>query len=586
MVAFVYPPRLPFEELESFHPEYTRYAEYYQIVDDLLEGGWAMLSQVEKFLMKKPGEEPETYKYRKKLFTYTPILSQCLSQLTNKFTTGILSVEGFPTLGIEGAFWKDFRESTDGNRRTERQTIRTAFESLIKYRRVFSIIEKPAGAAVDRRTELEEGLLPYMLVLDPRNVVHWGTANGKLAWVKVRTIEDEFSPVSGAKLKATWTFYDGESIARYSAYVERNKDGEIELNVPADATDFKQYVNLEGTVIQHERRGIPVTMAELPWELWVCNQAMPMILEHIRVKNNLSYCANIAGLMQRLFTPMQTDATKDVDPQEFVGQFGNEKVAIGSSFSFNETTGGAITNVGKYLADLEVSIRDLTFANSITSDPSRSNIQESGVAKSMDFINQEEALRTYGALLVRWIEESYRQVADAYGAPAKPQDISANGLTEFTLDTVDAKIARLASLESLKTPLSRTAIKMLSKELCKALVPTASSAEQDTFSEEVNQVFEDLENTLQLSVEDALKLFEAGALSLRTLFEAVRLDPDTEIEQMNEEQEAAQAEEDALVEDQLSMDMLLQQMGADDPNAALAQESGTNPPTTPVKANV
>lgn len=527
-----YPATLDFNTLEEYHPDIKENLCLYQTIDDLITGGEKLKNNISKYLIKKPGEDIEVYNYRKKLFTYTPVIGQALNQLLNRLSASNYLVNGLP----EKQDWSSILESLDGERMKEKEFIKQAFLRMLKYQCVFGIIEKPYSEIEpqNRKEEEELNLNPYIALYDHRQVVHYQEHNNKLQWVKLRNLICEYSPTGGNNTYLEWTFIDESKMVMYRCPV-KVEDGKCtpKLNPDQDTGVFNVPKYNE---IEHGRSSIPVVKAELPSTLWVVKEAIYLTLEHIRIHNNLTYTANVAGMIQRLFTPLRetADAPADIDGAKL--QVGNERTLIGSSFSFNETTGSAISTVSGYADKLEDRIEDIIFSNGMSVNRDRP-IQESGEAKKLDFTSQEQALISYGERLIDFVEECYRKMADAMGSnESEIKRISVSGLNEFILNTVEAKINRIEKLERLASPISEAVMKHVVSDLQRALTPNASTEEQAQIKRETEVNYEP-DDFPELGINEVLSLFQNQVISEESIQEILGLDPQEESQRIKNQLE-------------------------------------------------
>jgi hypothetical protein len=537
-----FPGRLDLAILESVNPEIAENSDFYEELDELLDGGPKMLRHRSEYLVKKPEESSEEYQYRLKLFSYDPVLARCLAQLSNKFMSAPWTVE-FPKDAREDAFWESFRENTNLANRNERNFIKDSFDFLLKYRRVWGIIES---------TGAKEGGEPYILIAGPDTVVHWDKDKfGNLLWIKRRVITTEFNPVGGSKDVATWTFYTPQEIAIYESRVKVDSDGLKVLKENGDIAEEQEVPLLD--VVSHERPTTPVVEICIEKHLWVTYLALPLVLEHIRVHNNINYVSGVAGTIQRTFTPMKMDANSDWDTEEATKKFGNSSVVIGEKFAYAESAGTALPALAARLKEIETAIKDLVFASPISAAQNQPS-QESGVAKGMDFYNQEEALRGYGDSVIRFLEMCYQKVAEAMKFKA-PEKISANGMLQFNMDSLDDKIARLTQLETLNIPVSPECWKLVAKDLARALVPQASSKQIKTIELEIDAEFAKRDKQL-LGFAEAAELFGAQALDLETFLNILGLDAQKIMPKLEEQRKKVAQEAQQQLEDMKLFDTL------------------------------
>lgn len=532
-MMYSYPNTVSFKDLETTREDYVVHSASCEQIDELIEGGDRIRTNVEKYLLRKPDEEQKVYNYRKKLFTYDPVICQSINQLVTKFSSGICTVENLPNDKRYPEFWKEFRENTDSNGRNERDFIKEVFSRLIKYKTLFCLIDK-TELAVEPINFAQEAALgaykPYTVLFNPCDVLDYQTTGDKVEWVKFRQVTRTAEPIGAAKYFMTWVFVDNDLIVKYRTEVEFNCHTKCYEPICDDGrtTKVEQPVD-KISEVAHNRGSTPVVMAALPEELWVANQASLLILEHIRVHNNLTYAANVAGQIQRLFTPMRETADSMVDIDSAKLHTGNDSVLIGESFSFNETSGVAMSSVSAYLAELEVKIQDLIFSNGISAAPEQLS-QESGVAKAFDFANQESALTTYGSYIVEFLEAVYEQVAIALGiAPITVKAINVSGLNEFTLDSLSTKLERFERIENLKSPIANTTIKLLVHDLQKSMVPHVSTTDQNIITKETEKNFSPKDHP-DITFDEAVQLVGLQVLSPATTAELLGFDP---VEELN-----------------------------------------------------
>ncbi len=538
-----YPRYIEFEKLEELHPEVKLNQGMYESIDILLEGGEKLKKHVESFLVQKPDEDREIYCFRKKIFTYEPILGQCIAQLLNRMCVSNYVVEGLPKEGKEAKFWKSFRENINGQGQKEKDFLKEVFMNLLKYRKAFILVDKPEveEEVISLRDEEKLGIAPYSVVYGGSTVAHYQETDGRLEWVKLRKLIYEYSPFEDTKCFLEYTFIDDTTMAQYKVEVDVDEKGVCTPKewYHAEHETDEIYVPLYKQV-EHGRGSIPIIKLELPQNLYVAKEAYFLCMEHIRVHNNLSYTSVIAGQIQRLFKPIKEGSDSMVDMAAAELQTGNDRVLIGESFSFNETTGSAITTVSSYLARLESRIKDIIFSNGLSNGTDRP-MQESGVAKGMDFIAQEQALQSYGEKLIDALESLYRRIAEMRPLGVNPEEISISGMNEFVLDSVDAKINRMTLLDQLETELPDTVLRLLVEDLSRALAPYASSEEQAIIKEEILKIYEEADEFPELEINEVISLVQNQLLSNDTAQEVLGFKPSKEKSQV-EDQMVAMAE--------------------------------------------
>lgn len=532
-----YPEYISFEKLEECHPEVEDNKEMYETIDTLLEGGTKLKRDIEKYLVRKPDEDDEIYKFRKRIFTYEPIVGKCLAQLMNRLVQANYVVEGLPREGKEGIFWKRIRENLDGQGTKEKDFLECLFFCLVKYRRAFILVDKPEYELVPQnlREEYEMGIHPYAVVYGQNTVTHFKETDGRLEWVKIRKLIHDYSPVGETKHYLEWTFIDSTDMATYKIEVEKEDrlgcgckwiPKTIEIN-PKNVTEKGKVPVKLINQVEHERGEIPIIKVELPQNLYVTKEAYFLALEHIRIHNNLNYTAIVAGQIQRLFTPLSEDPNTTVDIEAAKLQTGNDRVLIGKSFSYNETTGAAIETISSYSSRIESRIRDIIFSNGMSNDSTRP-MQESGVAKSMDFKSQEQALQKYGEYLINTLESIYRMIArQRVSTELLVDKISVSGMNEFVLDSIDSKIERILTIEQLELSMPDTGMRLLLEDLVRSLNPFASTEEQDIIKDEIHKIFNDPEFP-DLETQEVISLVQNQIISNNSARDMLGFSPEKE----------------------------------------------------------
>ncbi|ALB39889.1 hypothetical protein AA650_04905 [Anabaena sp. WA102] len=239
----MYPNKIKLTILESQHSDYTRMLPALQEIDLLVSGGYKLKAAIKQFLLPRPGEELAVYEARINKFTYLNILSIAINEQASKLSNATLTINGIEE-ETNSAFWSAFREDTNLAGRSEKNLIALIFRELLKFKKLYLHVDKPY-LNIDIQNKSQEeflGIRPYVIHYSPFQVVNWSETKGKLDWVKVRQIvEDTSNPLAISQKKVIWTFIDDTYIARYEAFVELDKYGNI-------STVAGEFVNDDTTI--------------------------------------------------------------------------------------------------------------------------------------------------------------------------------------------------------------------------------------------------------------------------------------------------------------------------------------------------
>ncbi len=489
----MYPAKLPLEVLLSERAEYSVVKPHLEAINLLVEGGFRLRDELEKFLKQRPDEESVIYQTRLDKFTYSNILGSAISQLANKFSNGSVHLEG----AKPESFWDDFRENTDGQGRTEKQLTSKLLSELIANGSVFVHVDKPKSyvTPISAAQEAQLGLTPNLVIYSALQVPSWGETAGQLDWLKICQItEDATDPLRKPVMKATWTFIDQDEIARYSAYV-KIKDGKIkaildEFGEEIDSAAPDVFINLESDPIQHGFKSLPVTRIKLPDAIWSGNQAYPKAEECLRLECH-RYDLLSASYLQRTYKPVQTP-DNDLDNTYADGKSkplptGLQYVLEVDSFTWNEPTGAIIEPLNLTLEQAEKQIRTLLAVGGAFVQEAATQV--SGASKEMDFSIEDTRLAAYGGIVTDSLQDIYQLVATAQGYST---DLSVSGLDVFGDDRLEDLIANLSRLltidmAALELTLTPTLFLIIREKLMSFLVSNLTPLEKTTIQAELSK---------------------------------------------------------------------------------------------------
>ena len=526
-----YPKEIRVNKLEEKHPDVEKQWESLEIIDDFCEGGGRIYEKRKRYIKRKPDEPEAVYRFRLNHFTYDPIIAENVNKMVTRMSGSSYVVEGLTKKGEVGEKWSKFRQNFDGDGLEENEFIESVFESLIKYKTIYAVLDFPEMGSD----------IPYINLFNPKTVIDHGEKDGKLQWVKIRQIQYESSRLEEGKYFMEWIFIDDEKIVKYRAAIEDSdrgmtyKDGGNAALVD-QLEKSNTLVAEKSSEMRHEWEDLPVVKAEIKGGLWVTNLVCHLMKEHLKLHNNISTTAALAGQIQRLFTPLQETDSKVYDVQGAKLQTGNEHILVGQNFSFNETQGNAVNTVQTYLEKIENRIKDLLFSAGISASQIQPS-QESGVAKSLDFVSQEQALKSYGQVIAKFYKQILQKVGDIIEPnKEKLKEINVNGLNEFMLDSVDNKVARMQQIAELSNsiPISQTALRIVTEDLQKSMAQYATPEDLEKIREESEENWGDTQRP-DLEISELTDLVLDGIIDRRTAQYYLGLEPEEIEDQMMEE---------------------------------------------------
>ncbi|MBW4421200.1 MAG: hypothetical protein KME13_18525 [Myxacorys californica WJT36-NPBG1] len=483
------PYELSLDFLESKHSDYINSEELNTQLYPLIEGSTVLEKVKGQFLPIRAGEVPEAYTARLKKFTYTNLLSSALLELTSKLAAGSYSISNLP----DNDFWKNFRENTSKKKgQSELKLLQRIFREALIYKKVFVQVDKPLAPFIPRNRAEEEALNlnPYTILHNCRDVYDWTEDDtGSLTFIKIRQlVEYRPDPFTKPVPQVIWTIITPELILRYSALVELKnnqivtliKDGKIVPVTPKDT-----YISLDQEPIYHGFSSFPVLKFELPSELYAMNHAYLKAKEYLTIENNRFDAAGMAYI-QRIFKPIQ-ETLPNLEiavKEEETPISSNAHIMKVEEFEFKEMQGSVLTILSTLLADLENQIKDILNLGCISSD--KGAVQQSGISKKFDLHSEEMVMRSYGKLLLEFLQDLIQLVASAIGLPSETiNSISVTGYESFELDSLDSLLATANELIKVDPYIPQTSKRLFAKSLSSQLAPNASSEEKELVNSEI-----------------------------------------------------------------------------------------------------
>lgn len=485
---YLYPSALSLKVLESVHPEYEELLETLQDIDLLSNGGHRLKKHLQRFIKQRPGEELPLYKQRLSKFTYANVLSNVIKQQASKLTNSPLSVD-YPE--SDTTFWSELRENLNLAGKTEKQLIAELYSHLVKFKKVFLHVDKPK-TAIKPRNKLEEkklGIRPYLTIYPALQVTNWSESSNSLDYIKVRQVtQDTSNPLAQPTTLVTWTFIDPIYITRYQATVKLRENGTIShiiVNNKEEPVDEETKIPLLEQPIQHNFGSIPVLKAEIPDEMWIGDQLASKAEEHLRTDCH-KYDLLTLSYFQRTYKKVEKEIP-DVEPDEEEGlPTGLQHVLELEKFEWSEPQGTIITHLDTSLEKINQQIKDLVSLGNISAE--KGALQQSGLSKSFDFLNESEALESYGHAITDILQDTYQMLARAANVSL---DVKVSGLSNFNIVTADVLVALLKelsalSLETLKANVPLTLLRHLFSQLSQKVIANLTPEQTDQIEEELN----------------------------------------------------------------------------------------------------
>jgi len=171
------------EAVLKTHPQYDKRAKEYEFFEESYKGGCDYVSSGNLF--EHAYEDSEGFADRKKRAYF---YNYC-APIVNAYNSFIYRQEIQRDFGSldENPLFAKFKDNVD----RQGHNYEEFFRSLSKWASVsglrFLLVDKPSQEAQTQKEELEGNIYPYLVHIDPQNVIDWGLDDfGNLEWIKIR----------------------------------------------------------------------------------------------------------------------------------------------------------------------------------------------------------------------------------------------------------------------------------------------------------------------------------------------------------------------------------------------------------------
>lgn len=443
--------------LEERHPLYLEHASFWEDVDLLYEGGYAMKAQANRFLLKRPVEAEGTYSARLERFSYQNILSTGLGWYMSKFFKDLPAFhlkEGDKPTSDE--YFGNWIMNADRKGNSLGEMARDWFLRCLKDGCVYVLIDLPGMG--DERTLREQRvggkLDPYLITYEARQVINWDLDDeGHLRWavIETQTTKAEFG--SARQVVDRWYVFDRENYRVYEAAQVDGKRGEAARLVS------------EGRHSMANQQRVPILKFEVPKGLWLAYRVYPQVLDHLNQDNSYAW----ALFMANLAIPV---IIGNYEEKPAISESAYLVLEAGSSFQWSEPAGNSFKASADRVSSLVQEIYRQMYLQAQSRDTSATASAQSGVSKEADMTPSTEVLNGYGAIFRGHLKKLIEMVASIRGRKDFRAEVQGLSFPEsHALSEIDTARAAL----DLKIP-SSTYEKYVQKKIARQY---AANAEPD-----------------------------------------------------------------------------------------------------------
>lgn len=418
-----FPPSAPVKKLNQQHPDYAFYAETWDQIGTLYQGGVKIREAVMRggqFLTKNPKELPEVFAVRQLRFSYTNLLGNVVGwymsalfkqppQLVKKQA----GVEGEAALVIPqevSDFCEEFEKNCDRGGVTFNDFMSQVAEACVLWRCAYVLIDIPApastgGQQVSLHEQKSQGLFnPFLVLYSPGSVIDWSMdAYGNLEWLVVYLRSQDQDFLGEAKVMDSWYYFDREQVALYQRDV---KDGPS-----VGAGGGEEIARLvEGYPRAHamaDQKRVPVHRVCLKEGLWLANRVFLPLVNHLNQDNALDFVLMQSNIPQLV---IEDGVSGKYEEDVTISAVGYHHIPNGGSISFLEP-GGVAFEAGQARID---NLEERIYKACYLMDQARTNrstpTAQSGVSKQQDKTPSRDALSGIGDVLRPAMQNIYADV--------------------------------------------------------------------------------------------------------------------------------------------------------------------------------
>jgi hypothetical protein len=507
-------PAIPYKVLKQTHPEYD--AVRLQQIEDLYEGGWAIMRKAEAYLPKLAMEHPEQYSTRCSTSSYQPYFGQILDQFVADLFTQPLSVlpagdkdnPNTPGKAPADDFYTDLAKDMDGEGTGLEELASDVLTTALKHRRAYVMVDAPKVDGPAPASLADEDATGanrfYAYEVPPGQVIDWriDKDTGVFAWVILATRDQERMAPTGSRdtvreSYTIWSANDGgnASWVRYDvSYDPNNKPNEDDLIAPADTgdTSFKR---------------IPLLTFEIPKGLWVGNKIGPQALEHWRRRSSLIGAENRSCVaipwvalgpempsMGESNSEAQEDPNRGRDPVRQFEQRGFLALGHQDKLEFAEPKGHAYEIIDKQCEGLKEAMFSVNHQMAASIKPTGAALGRSGLSKQKDEDKTSKVLGAMGRVVRTFATDVYDVISKARGETIV---WVAHGLDTYEHDDREQVLEESLQLQAVNIP-SATFRKEHAKRVAGKLVPNLPPATVAQINDEIDSGVDDDEEIRDL----------------------------------------------------------------------------------------
>lgn len=399
---------VPVAAIEQRHQVHQLFADTWDNIDVLRQGGRVLQMQADRFLIKRPKEMNDIYQVRLQHLKYQNILAMGIGYYCAKLFESDPDVDiklngkaieepqdqpdDSDTLGTPEAEAWDFYQETflkdcDRGGTTFVDFMRGVVEDVLLFRKSYILVDLPKGVQ-DATNLAEQDIRPLLRRYDPRAAINWDVDEyGNLEWIVFEVASFERSFMGPRISVKRWFYFDTKEYMTYEWRSDDQQTGQQQMARLIDSGPhaMSDYVN-EDT---GQAGRVPVHILEVSEDQWIAMRVYFSLIDHFNTDNAYSWSLMMANLaMPVIITEGEYKPT--------LAEGGYILLPPGSEFHWTEPGGASFKSSESRLASLREEIFRLMHLQAQGRSSSASASSQSGYSKEQDMAPARDVLNFFG----------------------------------------------------------------------------------------------------------------------------------------------------------------------------------------------
>jgi hypothetical protein len=450
------------ESLRYRHPEHRKYADYWQTLTNVVDGGDRMTVEEKLELLPNPDGRPlEIMEERAKLASYCNKIAPILS----RFNSELFRCPGVP-VGSEDPFWSDEFFPCAGLIDAD-DDARSSFSTILRESMMMALTTGKAIAQVDVKAgngsqtladQKASGELNPYIVLHPRTAMwDWDCGLSGFTFTKIHQfrVSREAWYTDPIPEHIFTIYYRQEEKIYTSKYIVRKiPKGKPIPPIPFIEGCDRKDVTIEAVLEDREifnmggKFEFPIVTLTLPRSLWMASQLFDCQRSYFNQTAALEYALYTNNYSIPIITGVDDDADDPLRGKR-VGDGYYLTLKTGQDIKTFERSTNTVNNAIAYRSEIKRDIYDILQQIAMSASDGAAIIARSGESKKEDRRPEEILLERYGQIIKEYIIQILNCAAIAHREVVQWDVVGYDDFLGFSMAEL---LTDMASIETANIP--------------------------------------------------------------------------------------------------------------------------------------